>query len=384
VREKVRPGAAAMRVLVASARLTCATGDATELREAARGVVDWGAVLDLARWHRVVPFVAQALDVHARDDLEPRALAVLRDAAREVAARALAAAGELVRVLGALESAGVRVLPYKGPALALAAYGDSGVRDCVDLDFVVTPAALRHARDTLVALGYGQRHGMSRVQERAIFGGQGHFSYSRGTQLLELHWRFCATRFPWNPPFGEILDRCASVALAGRQVPVPAREDQLLLLLLHGTRHRWAELEWVLAVAMILRTGPFDAGPLLARAGAVGGRRAVLVGIELVRQALGAAVPASVQGEAAADARVAPLVADALGCLVAGRTETPLPRAHARRFHLGCLQRPGDRVRFLAQSALRPTPREWELVRLPGALASLYVPIRIGRLLLRH
>lgn len=383
MREEMRgDGAAAMDVLLAAARL--ASADPTRLREAARRVRDWDTVVELARWHRVVPFVSRQLTAHALDAVEESALERLHDAARDVAARALASARELVRLLDGFAAAGVRALAYKGPALALAAYGDVGLRDCVDLDFVVSPADVSCARDVFVALGYRQREGMSRAQEGAIYGGQGHFPYVRDGQLAELHWRFCATRFPWNPPLGEILDRSTTVELAGARIAVPAREDQLLLLLLHGTRHLWAELEWVLAVAELLRAGTLDGSALLDRTRAVGGRRAALVGFEVARRALGAPVPDPLVAEAARDAHVASLAREALACLCDGPSASPLQRNNARAFHLQCLEQPRDRVRFVLQGALRPTPREWEVVRLPGALTFLYVPIRIGRLLLRR
>jgi hypothetical protein len=371
-----------MDVLVEAARL--ASADATRLREAASRVRDWDALVELARWHRVVPFVSRQVTAHALDAVAESALKRLHDAAREVAVRALASAHELVRVLDGFASAGVRALAYKGPALALAAYGDVGLRDCVDLDFVVSPADVSRARDTLVSLGYRQREGMSRAQEGAIYGGQGHFPYVSDKGFAELHWRFAATRFPWNPQLEPILDRCTTVQLAGARIAVPAREDQLLLLLLHGTRHVWAELECVLAVTELLRAGTVDGGALLDRARAVGGRRAALVGLEVARLALGAPVPEPLVAEAARDAHVASLAREALACLCEGSSASPLQRNNARRYHLLCLERRRDRLRFVVQSALRPTPREWELVRLPDVLTFLYVPIRIGKLLLRR
>ena len=382
MRDEVLGGGAAMELLLAAARL--APADAARLREAATRVRDWDGLVELARWHRALPFVSRQLAALAPDAVEASVLMRLHDAAREVAVRALASARELVRMLEGFSSAGVRALAYKGPALAVAVYGDPGLRDCVDLDFVVSPGDVSRARVVLVSLGYRQREGMSRAQEGAIYGGQGHFPYVSDGRFAELHWRFSATRFPWNPPLDAILDRATTAELAGARVAVPAREDQLLLLLLHGTRHLWAELEWVFAVAELLRAGAPDSGVLLARARAVGGGRAALVGLEVARRALGAPVPEPLVTEAARDVHVASLAQEALTCLCDGPSESPLQRHNARAFHLGCLEHPRDRVRFVVQSVFRPTPREWEVVRLPGALTSLYVPIRIGRLLLRR
>lgn len=384
MRDDGRGADAAMALLLAATRAARPGGDATRVMRAAAQVEDWDAVLRLATRHRVLPFVFRHLDDNGGGGVSSSTLALLRGATLEVAANALASARELQRLLAAFDAAGVRALPYKGPALALVAYGDIGVRDFVDLDFVVSPDDLDRARDALVAIGYRQREGMSRAQEGAIYGGQGHFPYMCAGRLAELHWRFAATRFPWNPSLDAILARAGRAALAGTEIIVPSHQDHVLLLALHGTRHLWAELEWVAAITGLLRSAHVDAASLLSEASASGGRRALLVGLEVARRVLDAPVPVQLAAEATRDAAVEPLVRASIASLMHGSAATVLRRNHARAFYLRCLERPVDRVRFIAQSTLRPTPREWELMRLPGALSSLYVPLRLGRLLLRR
>ncbi len=382
--EPLRGGGDAMQLLLAVASPWRPADRAPRIVEAARGVRDWEAVIDLAAWHRVVPFVSRQLSAHGAGAVAASTIERLRGSAREIAARALGSARELVRVLAAFGADGVRSLPYKGPALALAAYGDAGLRDSADLDFVVAPCDVDRARGVLRDLGYRPREGMSRAQEGAVYGGQGHFPYVRDGRLAELHWRFAATRFPWNPALTPILDRATTVELAGARITVPSAQDHVLLLALHGTRHVWAELEWVLSLAELLRKDRPDGASLLAEATAIGGRRALLVGLEVARRALGAPVPDLLVAAAAGDATVELLVGESLSCLMGGTADSPLRRHNARAFYLRCLERQADRVRFVVQSTLRPTPREWEAVRLPGMLAPLYVPVRLGRLLLRR
>lgn len=380
---------AAPALLLASARLTLPINGIDRLRAAAARVDDWSAAVALARRHRVIPLLARHLATHAADLVPPAVLDDLRHARMDIAVRALDATRELARLLQAFCAAGIRVLPYKGPLFALAAYEDLGLRDFVDLDLVVAPRDFVRARAVLAALGYRSRYPMTRGQEAVIYAGQGHVSYVRdegGTAPLpvELHWRFAALRLPWNPSVDTMLDRAGSVTVAGMSMPMLEPEDQLVLALLHGTRHQWDELEWMAGVAELVRRMSIDLDTVMARCAAVHGRRAALVGLEVARRVLEAPVPAALVAHAYADDAVDPLVRAAIvGVLSAGG---PVP-AHAAitplRFLERCLDRARDRARLVTCSIVLPTPREWEAIRLPTVLTPLYVPIRLGRLLWR-
>ena len=383
---EVRANGAAAALLRAGARVAPTADDVERLRTAVSRVRDWDAALALAGRHHVVPLVARQLAASAADVVPARALDAFQATSRAIAAGALVLAGELARIVAALEAQGVRALPYKGPALALAAYGDTGMRECEDLDVVVPPADYARARKTLLALGYRSLRALSPAQEAVVYGGQGHAPFERADReallVVELHWRFAARRFPWNPRLDDLLARAASLPIGGVRVALPAREDHLLLLLLHGTRHRWERLEWAASVSALLAGGPVDGGVLLARAARVGGTRAALVGLQVARRVLGAPVSEELLARADHDAAVEPLAREAIARMFAPPDEAA-GRDGEREFHRRCLERPLDHARFLALSVLLPTPREWELVRLPGVLAPLYVPIRIGRLVLR-
>jgi hypothetical protein len=86
------------------------------------------------------------------------------------AARALAAGAEAlsVHVIQALEAAGIRALPLKGPFLARRAHGDPGMRIAGDIDLLVAADNLERAETLLRREGYKS-------------------SSATGTRLPELH-----------------------------------------------------------------------------------------------------------------------------------------------------------------------------------------------------
>jgi len=360
--------------------LACAFWDPSErqldvVRARANAKVDWNEWLELVRAHRLVPHAQRALGA-VRALSPPHVAESLMKETVTIAAHSLARTKQLAELLKALDGDGVRALPFKGPALSLAAYGDFGVRDSIDLDVVVCPPDIDRARESLLRAGYSPRTEMSPAQERTLQRSFGHFVYAApGTGAsVELHWRFAAPRYPWSIPAEEVFARAVTVDIAGLTIASPDPTDQLLLQLMHGARHQWERLEWLVAFAQLLKRTREDEELLIERAGANGSSRALSLALRLAQDLLGA--PLSPRLAAPADAeRSAARAAQIVRTLESGRFSTEQPY----RFNLGMMDRGADRARYIALSVFAPTPREWELVRLPDWLVFLYYPIRLAR-----
>ena len=88
----------------------------------------WDILTAQARAHGVLPLVYTHLHKHAWDWVPPAAQQHLREYTEQNTKKNLRLAGELVRVLAALEQAGIAALPYKGPSLEQEIYRKSGFR----------------------------------------------------------------------------------------------------------------------------------------------------------------------------------------------------------------------------------------------------------------
>jgi hypothetical protein len=80
---------------------------------------------------------------------------------------------ELARVLDALAGKDVDAIPIKGPVLALKAYGDLGLREFRDLDFLIRDQDVRTTRAVLRDLGYKPRQALSEAQLNVVHRIQG-------------------------------------------------------------------------------------------------------------------------------------------------------------------------------------------------------------------
>ena len=370
-------------LLLACARLHLSPAEGTRARRLAASA-DWDEVLALAETHRLIPFLHR----HLREaPIPPSAAAELRARHRAGVHRSLLLAAELRRMLEALEAEGIPALAYKGPALAMQAYGDLSLRTFVDLDVLVRPRDVPRAAAVLAGEGYAPALAMSPRQERHFRRLDGDYPlvHAETGTLVELHARVSSVRFCMPVETEALVDRAVPVPIGAAEVRTLGDDDLLLVLCIHGAKHRWKRLEWVAAVAELLRAGRGDLDAVFARAAEVRARRTVLLGLEVARRLLDAPVPESVALEAIDDGGVADLADEAVERIFAGGpeeegAETPANLIFNFRARDGAM----DRARYAWRWAFAPTPKDWGWAHLPDALFPLYRVVRPVRLLLRR
>jgi len=375
---------AALLLTAARPRLDASAG--ARLGTLAAATNDWNRVRSAAGAHGVLPSLTRALETWAADAVPPEALQRLRDAARASGHRSLRLAGELVRIMARLASAGIDALAYKGPTLAVLAYGDLGLRPFRDLDIVVDPSAVVPSRRVLEGLGY--RHGPleppPRRQATLLATGCEDAYFRENGDIIELHWRILPPYFAMRLEFAELWERRAAVPLGGRTVPTLSREDLVLALCAHGTQHRWERLEWIADVARLLYTDAgVDWGVAVERARRLGGTRMVGLAVRLAADLLGAQAPEAC-ASLAADPAVARLAATVGADLFRRSPPCRELTLTDRSFHVRAQDRMRDRVRYLWHAAVIPNQPDWALVRLPEPLRGLYYLIRPLRLAVKY
>lgn len=345
--------------------------------------IDWPRLFELAGRHRMIPLLHRSL---ADAPLPADAAAELRALNRAEVHRGLALAAELRRLLGALAAAGVEALAYKGPALAAQAYGDLSLRSFIDLDLLVRPGDVPRALGVLGREGYAPALHLSPAQERYFRGVDGDYQLVHRTTglLVELHARVSSERFCMPIETDALMRRARSVALGGGEVRTLGDGDLLLVLCVHGAKHRWKRLEWLAAVAALLRAGRGEVAAVLARATEVRARRTVLLGLALARRLLGAPLSDAGIREIEGDAPLAALVDEAERRMFdeeAGDGEETVANL---AFNLRARDGAMDRARYAWRWLFGPSPEDWRWARLPDALFPLYRVLRPVRLLLRH
>ncbi len=196
--------------------------------------------------------------------------------------------------------------------------------------------------------------------------------------LVELHWQ--AGREAAVLPLDDDLwwSQLATVQIEGLDVRLLLDRDLLLALALHGTKHHWCSLGWLVDIAELMRRPQLEWGWIAARARALGCERRLGLGIHLASTLLDA--PMSAEAHAlASDKEVQRIGARIVDGLFKPDFHS-LRVFEALRIDLRLCAGMWQRVRHLFASLLSPGIGEWTRWPLPRVLFFLYFPLRIARL----
>ena len=296
-------------VLLQCARIQIDDARVQRLSDAFARGVDNPALISLALRHGLVPLLYRTLTTAGLNTMDAASQLRLRTIAEACRFRTLVLFSELVRLQRALAAAGVIAVPYKGPALAQYLYGDVALRQILDIDLIVRPSDAIKARQVLMDNGCHPLKALSFRRAAAHVWYHCDFVFMTGKRAcVDLTWRIAPAywRLPKIPQLA--WARLGTLPMAGDKVPWLACEDLLLVLCLHGSKHKWDTLKWVVDVAELLRGHPdLDWHLLWTSAGASGAQRMVALGVLLAHELLEAPVPTAQLQKIRSDAPLATL-----------------------------------------------------------------------------
>ena len=340
------------------------------------GEVDWEYLFQLARRHSIVPLVYGQLD-----HVPPEVLAKFKQHYIENSARNTVLTAELCRLINLFRDHGIETIPYKGPVLALFAYGDIALRRFVDLDVIVKKSDVLKAREILLRSGYTPSKSLSLSQQGLLLHTQHNMQFSRDNHrlIIELHWEVAPHLFASTVNGERLWQDLITLDLNGTQVKTFSPEDLLFSLCVHGSRHLWERLGWICDVAELIARRPLNWPTLLERAASADTERMFLLGIHLAERLLNAPVPAAVKQRCDSDPRLRSLADNIIEHLFNGPTHVPATSREIFKYNIGVRKTLGARARYLLYM-FRPTDSDLGSRSLPASLSFAYYLTRPFRL----
>ena len=342
--------------------------------------LDWDYFYQLARRHSLVPIVYRQLEA-LKNDIPAEVFRRFRKDYQENAARNLIFLDELTALLDRFAKAGIDAIVFKGPALAMLAYGDLNLRRYVDLDLIVRRADMGRAIEVLTQSGYVASRDLTGEQQAVLLRTQHNLQFTRGRVIVELHWQVSSELFASTVTAEELWKNLSTVDLNGRPIKTLATEDLLFALCVHGSRHLWQRLAWICDIDRMIRTNPDIDWPALSeRAKGAMAERMFLLGPALAARLLGTDLPEPVAKAIARDGRIITLCDEIHARLFDGPEQSALPLLTVIRFNL--LIRSGwrSRIRY-GRFLFAPTDLDLDAVRLRPRLHFMYYFLRPLRLL---
>lgn len=356
-----------------------APGEAALLITCLRGLpylvpedTDWKVLLDLARENGVLLLAHRSLLAMGAD-----IPGFFRDAAWECQTFAERLAQELEVLLQGFRDLHIEVIPFKGPALASALYGDVALRSSNDLDLLVSGDDFLRCKASLLDRGFLE----------VGTPGDYHGRFVRGEFLVELHFEL-ASPLDFPVDIDHIWGRSLPHAFRGQPVRALSDADLVLYLCCHGLKHGFSRLIWIMDVARALHGWRPDAYVQLVRqARRQGLEPYLLIGCEVVRAMFPQQLPEAMDAATAASPKAVERARRAAARLFSENREVVLNdhRGLYLQAEPNPLKRWRYRLRYLTPVRyLTPTYSDYRWARRHHIQPGLMIVVRPFRLLSKY
>jgi hypothetical protein len=303
IKESAQTARPEIELLLCCARTQPSSEISQQIQNLVQQTLDWPYLIQTAARHSVLPLLYQNLKTLCPEAVPKPVLSELRNFFHTNAARNLFLTQELIKILKLFQDNDIPAIPFKGPVLAAAIYGNLALRQFGDLDIWVDSKDFLTAIDLLTAQGY-QTSKTSLIQTGL-----------RRLALYKLYIEYNAHEYPLNSidnrvhidihksitsksfflfqlDFEYLWKRLEPISLFGTEVPNLHPEDLLLILCVHGSKHGWERLGWICDVAeFVLVYQQMEWKLLIEQAKTLGCERMLLMGLLLAQQLLGIDLP---------------------------------------------------------------------------------------------
>lgn len=218
-----------------------------------RGGIDWDVFVSLVRRHGVSALAHSMLCRNAGNWVPEIKKELLKTQHLQMSVKSLQQLAELIRINTLFSAQGIQMIPLKGVLLSHLLYGNSAMRDSLDIDILVKPEDVDRSDILLKSEGYQCEYPgveLTQQQKTHLQHHIHHYEYKHVEYgfNLELHCR----SFLWTVEQTEELWKNNQVTdLHGSQFINLSDNSLLLYLCEHGARHNWFRLKWLSDVAML-------------------------------------------------------------------------------------------------------------------------------------
>lgn len=159
---------------------------------------------------------------------------------------------ELIRVIKILEENDIEAISFKGPVLSQMAYGDVVSRQYCDLDILVEEKSISKICTLLKDKGYLY----DEILLQKIFENKSIFHditiYKENIVNIEFHWRLFSDEYKTDFNNLNLIDYKDHLILSDFKLRIFKNELTLLYLSIHGTKHNWERIEWLVDIVKLI------------------------------------------------------------------------------------------------------------------------------------
>jgi hypothetical protein len=290
---------------------------------AGKRFADWDHFLQVARRHRIVALVGEAL--RWAESVLPRHICdELEWLIQRNVHHSLNLAAETVRIQNMLDAAAIPVVILKGAAIEQLAYGSLASKQTRDINLLVPPECAAAAMQILERGGYAlslPAKNLNAMQRHALI------RHGREIELFQLEKRL-RLELQWRAADNPLLLKGITAHSPTQYVALSetvglrtlSSDDLFAYLCVHGARHSWSRLKWLADLNALIRSTTADIEHLYRHAQKIGAGLCAAQGLLLCHRLLGLKLPAALVDELQANKRHQKLVAIAMRAMTAPST----------------------------------------------------------------
>lgn len=266
--------------------------------------IDWQKLIQIANFHGVIPLL-----YHKLKTIYPEAFSSLTFNQLELHFKLNQISNqlltqELLKILNLFRENNIIAIPFKGVPLTTVAYGNLALRQFCDLDILVRNEDFVKAKDLLISqFNYqpksGQRQFLPWLFGKMRSNNRHDYTLIKKSDkaIIDLHQKvvgehYCA--FPMD--FQELWERCETVYVGQTKILSFHREDLLLILCVHSSKHLWRELKWICDITQLINVSPeINWNRVIYQSQKLGCKRILLISLLLTKELFKNTLPREIE-----------------------------------------------------------------------------------------
>ena len=227
--------------------------DSKKIQAYILNIDDWSSVLEISYVHGVLPLVYKTLKT--QKDFPIEALNMFKTQNMQIAQMNMQMAAELVKIVKLMNVENIEIIAFKGPTLSQSIHHNIYHRQYTDIDILITQDNLFHAGTILLQNGYESEHSIEFLRNKTLLKIEKDFTLSniKNKISLELHWKLFENKLIHKSNLHYFTEPFNYVTINEQEIRVLNDEQLLLYLALHGSKHYWERIEWIVDIDRLIR-----------------------------------------------------------------------------------------------------------------------------------
>lgn len=345
---------------------------------------EWNILLDATYTHGVYPLLAQAIS--QIENVPDEIKSIVKNTNRQITFQNMIMTNELVKIMRLFESNGIDVIAFKGPILSHMIHGNVVQRQYADLDILLCNREdLYRAGKLLLTNKFTYEHSLEYLKNTALLKIFKDVTFQNDKVSLEIHWKLFEDKFIRNNNANRFQYATEFYNLDQNTLRSLKAESLLFYLCIHGSKHFWERIEWIVDIDRLVRRNNNLDWPEMSRyAETMQSTVMYYLGLELARQLFNTPLPESVVKKIESIQKVS----DLMEIIFKQFSENPIIQQYEEKISWEYLKMssmihdtPLLAMKTFMKNIFQIKVEDVYLINLPRVLSPLYYVIRPFRLL---